>query len=521
MISASGNSDDRSVQLSTPLRQSAYVAGNIAVLVFLGMSVALFSPANPRFLYVVLLWALCSSPILWLERLNGPYFLLMTYAIVYFVFFGLSDFMSILTGGTPSGEQSILTSAECVILVSILCVIAAYRLVAGRARVNAASAPPRDWPYSAILGIGMLFWVAGTLSLAYWQIYIVTDRTNISLIKNLNMLGPALTTVFMLGQLVQPLGILVLAYAYAAYRRGYLLPLIIGVVLVQVVLGFVADFKGEAMSAGIVVIITKVYVDGKVPKGWLVGAALFVVFVFPVFQAYRLNVRGEHGVTSLQTVQNLFDTVKKSVDAVARVKSGLGGADYRVQSFWERASLKASVDLIVAKTGNGIPFQSGATLVPLAAAFVPKILWPDKPSVAVGQVFNQAFHIGEVADTYISPSHVGEIYWNFGWLGTVLLMPLIGVLLGAIGARRSASPYLSLTGLLVTLVTIRQLVINSESSIATEYVVWLRSMAAIWMLHLLIARAAVVPDIRRRNAQAPKVEPGPGAGAARFPHLLG
>jgi hypothetical protein len=515
------NIDDGTVHLSKALRLFVYVGSNVAVIVLLGSAIALFSEVNARLVYVVLLWAMCSSPILWLDRLNGAYFLLIVYTMVYFVFFGLGDGMSMLLGEAASAEQGVLTPAEAVILASLLGLIAAYRLMASSTRPASSASGTRDWSFAAMLRVGALFWLVGTASLAYWQIYIVNDRTNVSLIKNLNSLGPGLTTLFMLGQLVQPLGILILAYAYAAYRRNYLLPLIIAVVLFQVILGFVADFKGEAMSAGIVVIITKGYVDGKVPKAWLAGAALFIVFVFPVFQAYRTDVRGAHGVTSVQAAQNLVSTFQKSVDAATRIKSGYGGAEYRAQSFWQRSSLKPSVDLIVTKTGEGAPFQWGATLAPLAAAFVPKILWPDKPSIAVGQVFNNTFHIGEVADTYISPSHVGEVYWNFGWLGTVLLMPVIGILLGAIGARFSAYPFLSLTGLMVTLVTVRLLVINSESSIASEYVVWLRSMGAIFLLHLVFAKVGIVPDVRRgKAAQRSAISAHGNRAIARFPHLM-
>jgi hypothetical protein len=232
-------------------------------------------------------------------------------------------------------------------------------------------------------------------------------------------------------------------------------------------------------------------------------------------------------VTSAETALNLFETLKKSLAAVDKVKSGYGGAEYRVQSFWERSSLKPSVELIVTKTEAGVPFQSGATLTPILAAFVPKLLWPDKPSIAVGQIFNNTFHIGEVADTYISPSHVGEVFWNFGWLGTLLLMPLIGVLLGVIGSKCNAAASLSLTGLMVTVVTIRLLVINSESSIATEYVVWLRSMAAILLLRLAFAKAAVIPDSRRGDIGSGEGDPAAGhddaitsGTPARFPHLL-
>jgi len=471
-----------------PLRLTLYSAVNISVLAALGVAIAMSPPSNPRLLYVLLLTALCSSPILNLERINGGYFLLAVHLAVFYDYFGLKDLMSILTGQAPNNDDGILTESELVILAAAVAVTAGYHAGAKWLRIKKQITRPKEWPFRVVLAVGLTFWVIGTASLAYWQTFIITDRTNASLVKNLNNLGIWLATIFMLGQLVQPLGVLILAYAYAKYKRAYLFALIMLVVFIQIALGFVADIKGEAMQAGILVIITKTYVDGRLPKAWLLGGVLFVVLAFPVFQAQRVLVRGEQGVTPLQALENLATTVQKSLEAQEKVNEGVGGSAYRSQSFSERASLKPSVELIVARIGKDKPFELGATLTPIATAFIPKIIWPEKPSSAVGQDFNKEFSVSEVADTYISPSHVGEIYWNFGWPGILLIMPMIGFLLGVIGTRCSAYPGLSLTRLLVTVVTIYAFTIGSEGTIAVAYIVWLRSMVAIGVMHWMFAR---------------------------------
>jgi hypothetical protein len=505
---------------SRSLRVALFVAVNLAALVAVGAGVSALAPSNPRILYVLLLTLLCSSPILHLDRINGRHFLLAVYLAVFFAFFGLSDFMGILTGETSAGDESVIGRSEWVILAAAALVIAGYH--AGIRwlgdKDSRAGAGPREWPFRVVLGIGLAFWVVGTAGLMYWQTFVITDRTNASLERNLASLGGGLTTLFMLVQLIQPLGILLLAYAYAKYKRAYLFALILLVVLVQIVLGFVADFKGEAMQGGILVIITKTYVDGRLPKGWLLGGVLFILLVFPVFQAYRIQVRGEGGVTSLQTLENLVAIFQSSLQAEEKVSKGVGGSAYKAQSFWERSSLKPSVDLIVARCGNDKPYQWGATLTPLAAALIPKILWPDKPSLAVGQIFNREFSVSEVADTYISPSHVGEVYWNFGWIGIVLGFPVIGLVLGVIGSRCSGSPRVSVTRLLIVVVTIYAFAIGSEGTIAVAYVVWLRSMAAIWLLHRIFARraSALAPN---GDPYVPALEATAAAGP-RFSNLM-
>jgi hypothetical protein len=505
------------MQFSPGLRLGVYAALLLAIAVMLSVGSAINTSSNTRLLFVMMMSALCFSPILSLDRINGKFLLLFVYMAVDFQYFAFGDLMLILFGRTPERDQGILSGSELVILASAVGVFGGYHAAVRWLPPKRSSEAGRDWPFSTVIAVGLLFWLSGTACLTYWQTYIITDRSNVTLIKNINMLGPALTTVFMFGQLIQPLGIMILAYAYGAYRRTFLLPIIIIVVLVQIVLGFVADFKSEAMLAGLLVIVTKIYVDGKLPKAWLIGGALFIVFVFPVFQAYRVEIRGEHGVTSADAIQNLIGTVQKAIEAQAKLQSGFGGAEYRVNSFWERASLKSSVDLLVDNVGKNVPYQMGATLTPIATAFVPRILWPSKESIAVGQVFNKTFHLSSVEDTYISPSHVGEVYWNFGWGGILLIMPAIGLLLGFIGSRCIPNP-LSLTRLMVLLVTIFAFVIRSEGSIATEVVVWMRSMVAIGLLHLMFSRSTPAFEASGPNA-ALSNSTGP-LGTPSFPNLL-
>ncbi|MGO9935091.1 MAG: hypothetical protein ACLPV8_25215 [Steroidobacteraceae bacterium] len=501
--------------LSPALRLSLFAAANVGVMLAMGIGIGISAPSDPRFAYVMLLTMLCSSPILKLDRVNGEYFLLAVYSLAFFNYFGVADLMGILVGRTPITEGGFLTASECVIMAAIGAAILGYHAAAKWRNAQITATAAMDWPFLNALTVGAVFWLLGTGALLYWQTYIITDRSNASLAKNLENLGPWLTTVFMAGQLIQPMGVLILAYLYAKYRRTPLFVLILIVVLVQVILGFIADFKGEAMQAGIIVTIVKIYVDGKLPKGWLIAGALFVVFAFPVFQSYRTLVRGEHGVTSIEALQNLAATIQKALEAENKVEAGFGGTAYKGQSFWERSSLKHSVEIIVRRTGVDKPFQMGATLTPIVATFIPKLLWPDKPSIAVGQVFNKEFQLGEVADTFISPSHVGELYWNFGWPGAIVGSLLIGLLLGAVGTRCGAYPRLSLTRLLIMVLTIYAFAVGSEGSIAVAYVPWLRSMAAIGILHWVFARrsanagrAAVAAVVA-----APPIRPA-------FPHLM-
>ena len=102
---------------------------------------------------------------------------------------------------------------------------------------------------------------------------------------------------------------------------------------------------------------------------------------------------------------------------------------------------------------------------------MPRIIWPGKPDIEVGQLVNNAFHVSQEAAAHISPSHLGELYWIFGWTRVVLGMPLIGFLFGFIGARFNLREGRTVTRLLVTVVTFHYLVQGIEGTIAVSYFV--------------------------------------------------
>jgi len=224
------------------------------------------------------------------------------------------------------------------------------------------------------------------------------------------------------------------------------------------------------------------------------------------------------------------DTLARALDT----KESLDSGHYRAESFFERSSIKANVTMIVTKTGHGVEFQHGRTIVSLLAAFIPRMVWPDKPDTATGRLVNSEFTHSEQRQTNISPSHLGELYWNFGWPGALIGMVVIGGLLGTIAVRFDLTRALNLTRVLVIMVTIKTLILGFEGAININYSMWMRTMAAVGIMHLLFARrpTEAVPsqeshgDARQpasQGAHTPALAlPAPlrQTSAARFPNLM-
>jgi hypothetical protein len=85
----------------------------------------------------------------------------------------------------------------------------------------------------------------------------------------------------------------------------------------------------------------------------------------------------------------------------------------------------------------------GETMKYVGYAFIPRILWPDKPGVTRGLWFGATLGLSPSeaeATTSIGMTAVGELYWNFGILGVMLGMLVIGCAYGGLWRMAGADP---------------------------------------------------------------------------------
>src|SRR5260370_38333760 len=84
-------------------RLSQYILANVAFALLVCTVYAVGNFTNPRLLQLILVFALCSTPIIGIDGLNGRYALLALFMLVYFVSYGVGDLTNLLTGSDPSG----------------------------------------------------------------------------------------------------------------------------------------------------------------------------------------------------------------------------------------------------------------------------------------------------------------------------------------------------------------------------------------------------------------------------------
>jgi len=148
-------------------------------------------------------------------------------------------------------------------------------------------------------------------------------------------------------------------------------------------------------------------------------AAFFVLVVIQsVKPAYRKTITLNPGVNKAEVFGDL--TMKQ----LSGSNNFFSPDNYFF--LYYRANQGYNIALVMRRFPGVVPFDDGAyLLVKIAAAFVPRVLWPDKPEA--GGIANMKYYANFTIkswSTNVGP--VGEAYASFGITGGIIYMMLLG-----------------------------------------------------------------------------------------------
>ena len=166
--------------------------------------------------------------------------------------------------------------------------------------------------------------------------------------------------------------------------------------------------------------------------------AVVVVVIFSMF--FNTLAGNRSHFISAFTEKGGDQSNSSYADLTEAEDKGEGGALERSANI---AQLTNIVELV---RKNG--YYGGRASYPLLAAFIPRLIWPDKPSIQLGVWFALeigAATIGEsgVANNSINMSVPGQLYLDFGWIGLVLGCIFFGGMVAVFwnAAEFNDSPY--------------------------------------------------------------------------------
>lgn len=175
----------------------------------------------------------------------------------------------------------------------------------------------------------------------------------------------------------------------------------------------------------------------RVPWRWLLaGIALFAI-LNPAKQIFREEqgwhqydkTRGAEGFAQLAS--GPLEGIEHWAQAISDTWTGEVDTSRNTEASVDRFNDLSSVARTIDYAGRRVPFNHGEQWKLMPYSFLPRVLYPEKPDFTVefNDRFNLAFGIRTERamrnSTYLFPV-IADGYWNFGWLGVLLVGTIIG-----------------------------------------------------------------------------------------------
>jgi hypothetical protein len=174
-----------------------------------------------------------------------------------------------------------------------------------------------------------------------------------------------------------------------------------------------------------------------VPPLAVVLGLFYLATVAPVIQTARMRPP-EEGTTTREHLIETFDNWRRETPAELN-QFFLGD---QLDQFFRRQFDAVPVGFLVGEVDRS-GLMLGETMKYASYAFIPRLVWPDKPTVTRGGWFSTYLGLYDIeteATTAIGMTAVGELYWNFGLMGVMIGMCIMGCGLGFLWSLASADP---------------------------------------------------------------------------------
>jgi hypothetical protein len=291
--------------------------------------------------------------------------------------------------------------------------------------------------------------------------------------------------------------------------------LVFGFLMVRLVVGLSSGWLANAASIMIICAAAYIAERHKIPRLAVMTVLLFTLF----FQVGKEEFRSVYWYQQSQTQATQLDRVSFWVNAsLEKWQSALtdpSGADLRelLNKSVSRVSLLAQSANVLEQTPDAVPYQYGQLYSYLVITFIPRFLWPEKPSVSEANRFYQVAY-GLTAEEDLNNVAIGvgiltESFISFGWLGVIGIMFLVGIFFDFY-----QSAFLSKTsGVLMTSLGIALLpqMLGIESQMATYVGGIVQQVGLSLLVFLPIIKWRRARPVRFSNSPSTQVDQTPSA----------
>jgi hypothetical protein len=407
--------------------------------------------------------------------------LLSFYCLLFIIHFGLPIFTQYAGVAMPTDPPGVtgvalypgdIVIGQVVALVGLMSLLLGYGLTPSRLSDREIELrASRDWPPELIPIIAMMMLVVG------WTVVISGALGLIPAAIGSGVINTIGSSVFF--------GNALLTVAVVRHRSRLALMMLFVAVPISSALGFLTGSKQSTLMVPFIVFFTTMLLGGRLLVRWIIVGTLALAMLYPVAQFYRQDVLQANTLTIVDALSDPTYTF----GVLSEFLSGSQGGTYLMDGLTATAARMDGIGIesvIVRDTPSRSPFQMGRTLALFPVAFIPRLLWPSKPEITMGQWITDTYGTGSHITSYTGPTFIGDLYLNFGIASVVIGMLVIGAVL-RLFQTRFLGPKPTLIGILAAIVLVVQLHIKQIGSAAYVMSSTVFALAPVLIVYFLVA----------------------------------
>ena len=207
--------------------------------------------------------------------------------------------------------------------------------------------------------------------------------------------------------------------------------IVVAYLAASAVLGIASGWLGSVVAIGLVCTTIYAYERRRLPVAALLAILPVVLFFQPAKPAFR--ERYWLSQDNAPIIERLSFWVSESWHMWSQALDDPGSESTKELAYraLDRLSLLQQTANVVELTPEVVPYQYGRLYSYLAVTFIPRFIWPDKPSVNGANAWYQVSYgltrPGNLDSVSIAAGTLTESYISFGWFGPLLIMLPLGV----------------------------------------------------------------------------------------------
>jgi hypothetical protein len=182
------------------------------------------------------------------------------------------------------------------------------------------------------------------------------------------------------------------------------------------------------VSLVVFITIIRWSVSGKIPAGYIILGIVAVIAIYPIKNEFRTLTwfSWKKDFTYVDKIEIMFDLLARKYQSTS--------TESAVEESQQQLSTRLSHIYVFSQVVNMTPYQvqfwDGGSYAYFLYSYIPRFLWPDKPESTIGNEFGHRYSFLSADDNETSWNlpWLIEFYANYGSLGVIIGMALVGIL---------------------------------------------------------------------------------------------